>query len=1346
MYLKSIRRIALFLGFLLAFVTSMFAQSFESRDISNLFDIKPTIFRGDESLEAGVMLELNEQILTRIHRDADFNVRMDLPISYEETITLEMTKTSVLADGFILRSSSGDTLDYEAPVFYRGEIVGHEGFCAITVYNDHLAGLIAIKGKGDYNLGKIENQRNTDYVIFNDLHLKGEHTFECHTPDSPIQHGSHTVEELLEERYSTCVKVFVVGDYALFQDKGGVAEAADYIVAVYAEVAALYDAESIGIEISEILVLESPDGYPTDGTDPNNNNPLIALQQFKQNYPDFNGDLAHLFALGGYLMGGIAYTGVLCNENLNYAYMNIDSNFENYPTYSWTVEVVAHEMGHNFGSPHTHACAWGPNGDEQIDDCGSYYQVNVGLEPLQPGPNPPWTEDDGYSCYDENDLQIPNFGTVMSYCHLWWDIPGTNGIDLALGFGDEPGDLIRSNYNSAGCLTACTGGIEDPPIAEFESDVTEICVGDYVQFYDLSGNNPDEWLWYFEGGLPDQSTEQEPWVQYTVAGLFDVELLVTNSGGSDNMYLDDYIFVVEGPSSFFDFTLSDYSEVSFENMSENADGYYWDFGDGNISFEENPTHVYENDGTYTVTLFAEHNFCEEDMFSKTVQIVSPPEAGIIIPVDTGCDSLVVNFTDNSSPNVTDWAWTFEGGTPATSTQQNPTINFQAPGIYTVSLEVSNSLYSDVVEYTDTITILSSPTAAFDASVNGSTVTFTNNSMDENEVLWNFGDGNTSTEENPVYSYTESGTFTCELIVTNECGSDTTTMDIQISAMANAAFMVLKDTICVFDTAYFNSLSNTDNIQWIFESGSPSMSEIRDPKVVYDNPGTFMVTQYAYNQLGGDTLEIDNYITVLDNPSGSFSSTIDGYEASFSQLVTNATDFMWDFGDGSTTDVENPTHSYDEDGSYTVSLTIYGICDTVVFEENIEIANPPVAAFTFDVTGGCAPLTVQFTNQSSSNSDSFEWTFEGGTPAESNEQNPVVIFEDAGIFSVVLQSINEQGQDLMIMDDAIEVLGTPEIDFSYDSDLLTVSFSYTGDPDEFESWDFGDGNTSTMMNPTHTYAAEGYYEVTLYASNDCGTNELTQTVEATIKPEASFAFDNNAGCAPVTVNYTNETTGNPSSLVWLFEGGTPSSSIEENPTVEYYEGGTFSTQLIAFSANGNDTLTMNDIITVDAGPDPNFYFTMDGATVTFVNQTEDANSYIWNFGDGVASVEENPVHTFTANGTYTVTMYAKNDCGQKSKKVTIEITTVNTFEAYIQHFKLYPNPNDGRFELEMELAEQQVISIRIFDLIGKQIDQRKENLSSGFQKIYLDYSGLESGFYILEVGNDKASKRMKFAVQ
>ncbi len=197
--------------------------------------------------------------------------------------------------------------------------------------------------------------------------------------------------------------------------------------------ATLYANESINIAISEIFVWTSPDPYSKTSS-------VTALYQFKDLRPTYNGDLAHLAALGGNNIGGVAWLDVLCS-NYGYAYSNISSSYQNVPTYSWTVEVMTHEMGHNLGSNHTQWCGW--NGGA-LDNC---YTTEGGCSK---GPAP------------------KNGGTIMSYCHL------TNyGINFNNGFGPQPGDKIRAKVAAANCLDSGCGSTCDAPTGLAISNITQ---------------------------------------------------------------------------------------------------------------------------------------------------------------------------------------------------------------------------------------------------------------------------------------------------------------------------------------------------------------------------------------------------------------------------------------------------------------------------------------------------------------------------------------------------------------------------------------------------------------------------------------------------------------------------------------------------------------------------------------------------------------------------------------------------------------------------------------------------------------------------------------------------------
>jgi PKD repeat protein len=213
-----------------------------------------------------------------------------------------------------------------------------------------------------------------------------------------------------------------------------------------------------------------------------------------------------------------------------------------------------------------------------------------------------------------------------------------------------------------------------------------------------------------------------------------------------------------------------------------------------------------------------------------------------------------------------------------------------------------------------------------------------------------------------------------------------------------------------------------------------------------------------------------------------------------QSSGNPTSWAWNFGDGGTSNQQNPSHTFSNAGSYTVTLTVSNQCgsDSETKTNYITVYCAPVANFNGSPTNGCSPLTVQFNDQSTCNPTSWNWNFgDGGT---SNQQNPSHTFSNAGSYTVTLTVSNQCGSDSEIKINYITVLCVPIADFDCPPggtyplavDFLDLS---TGNPTSW-NWDFGDGESSSQQNPSHTYSIPGSFTVTLTVSNACGSDTKT----------------------------------------------------------------------------------------------------------------------------------------------------------------------------------------------------------------------------------------------------------------
>ena len=806
-----------------------------------------------------------------------------------------------------------------------------------------------------------------------------------------------------------------------------------------------------------------------------------------------------------------------------------------------------------------------------------------------------------------------------------------------------------------GCLTACGGNL--PPVADFVADKTDICVGESVQFTDLSTNSPTSWQWTFPGGTPGSSTQQNPIITYNTPGLYSVTLSVNNAAGGNTSTKTDYINVRAAPTAFFSHTQNGLT-VDFLDASTFATTWAWEFGDGGTSTLQNPSHTYAIDNVYIVTLTVT-NDCGTNIYMEPIIVGAAPTAGFTSDVTEGCIPLSVQYSDASMGNVTGWLWTFPGGTPAVSTLPNPMVVYTQVGTYDVTLQVENPLGTDVITIQNYITTETVPTAFYSYGINGLTVNFTNQTNNGDSYIWNFGDMNGSTEENPTHTYQNAGMYPVTLIALNNCGNDTIVQVIDLGAPPQAAFSADTVSGCAPLTVTYTdqSVNSPTNWEWAFPGGDPDSASTQNPVVTYHQGGIFDVTLIVSNGAGTDTIVQTAYINIDSTADADFSYTIGGHTVNFNNQSVAADSVHWDFGDGATSTNTNPTHTYLNDGVYTVTLiAVNNNCGADTMVQQITIATLPQAGFTADVTSGCAPLTVQFTNQSSNNVNTFQWSFPGGNPSSSSDPNPTVTYNQAGTYSVTLIVSNSVGSDTLTQNDIIVVSDVPSAGFTYMTNGATVNFTNTSADATSYFWDFGDSTSGNQSDPIHTYSEDGTYIVMLIATNGCGDDTIQQQVVIATPPQAGFSADVTDGCVPLTVQFTNQSSNNANTFQWSFPGGSPSSSSDPNPTVTYNQAGTYSVTLIVSNSVGSDTLAQNDIITVSDIPSAGFTYMTNGATVDFTNTSVDATSYFWDFGDSTTSNMESPSHTYTQDGMYTVTLISTNMCGDDTIQQNIMVVT------------------------------------------------------------------------------------------
>lgn len=887
-----------------------------------------------------------------------------------------------------------------------------------------------------------------------------------------------------------------------------------------------------------------------------------------------------------------------------------------------------------------------------------------------------------------------------------------------------------------------------PPTASFTAAPTSGCAPLTVLYTSTSTGNPSSYNWSFPGGIPSTSTVQNPSVVYNTSGLYSATLIATNAGGNNTITLSNFVNVNGVPGSSFTSNVNG-ATATFTNTTTNGTTYSWNFGDNTTSTLSNPTHTYTTDGTYTVVLTST-NACGTTTATQTVTVVTPPTAAFTANPTTGCSALTVTFNNQSSANALTYSWTFPGGSPSSSALANPTVVYNMPGQYTVTLVATNSAGTNTAVLTNYINATTVPTAGFTSATNGATVNFSNTSIGGTTYSWNFGDNGSSSQTNPSHTYTTDGTYTVVLTSTNGCGTSTASQTVTIVTPPIPGFTADNTSGCgPLSVQFINqSSANTTSVSWSFPGGTPSTSTQNNPMVVYNNPGTYSVTMTATNSAGSNTATITNLIQVAPEPEAAFTSIQNNATVTFSNSSNDANSYSWFFGDGGTSSLPEPTYTYTTDGVYTIVMVAANACGNDTATQTVTVVLPPTAAFMMSDNEGCAPFSVQFSNESSDNATSFGWTFVGGNPATSNVENPSVNWSQPGIYQAILTTSNAAGTATATSTITVNTL--PTAGFTSVTAGLSVQLTNTSTGADSYLWDFGDGTpTSTEENPVHDYGTTGSFTITLKVTNECGDVQFTQSVEIVGSPPAAqFTTESTKGCSPFTVQFNDASIGSPISWSWTFEGGSPTTSTDQNPVVTYATPGVYTVVLEASNLFGSDMLTLVDYITVQDLPQASFSYLPANDTVQFFNLSMNADSYQWNFGDGVGtSMEANPTYVYSAPGTYTVELTAINTCGAATLQQMVVVILVGTNEAeWLNSFRLYPNPNDGSFVIDMVGTPANEVAFTLYDASGRLIKRDVIGFDNGVLRQNFLYQELPQGIYNMHILAGNKSKHVKIIVQ
>ncbi len=705
-----------------------------------------------------------------------------------------------------------------------------------------------------------------------------------------------------------------------------------------------------------------------------------------------------------------------------------------------------------------------------------------------------------------------------------------------------------------------------------------------------------------------------------------------------------------------------------------------------------------------------------------------------------CEPASMEYTA-LAPNANTWEWTFAGGNPAVSTLQNPVVEYATTGVYNVTLEVSNGYGSNSSTVPVYVSVIPNAVANFQYAVNNHVVTFTFTGVSANTFQWDFGDGTPpATVANPTHTYPINGTYNVTLEVTNACGSNTITIPVTISVLPFVNFSAVPISGCQPLTVGFTNLStNAVSYNWSFPGGSPSTSTAANPTVVFNTPGFHTVTLEATNSAGTNTIVKNDYISADPLPVGGFTSSSNANTVTFTQQTNHADTILWNFGDGQTSNLWNPVHTYTTNDTFTVTQVLTNGCGTIQYNQQLIIAVPPQPSFTPSGPDTlCIAQGVQFVSTTTNNPQTYAWTFEGGSPATSADSMPYVVYQTPGLYDVTLVVTNQFGSSLVTISDQISVNSIPSVAFTYDVSGLEASFVSQVTNGDSLFWQFGDGQGTTGSQTVHTYTGEGTYTVSLKAENTCGDSMSVQQVPVYYFPAGGIQITEDTVCFAQDIQFQGQSASNTNQWSWSFPGGNPTSSSQQAPLVNYANPGQYTATLIVTNAVGSDTVEQSVSILEGALASADLLQNGFSVQCTFTGVNQD--SVLWAFGDGVISSILNPSHTYASPGTYLITLVAFHECGNDTivRQVTFLPSSLDDTGEF-SDVKIVPNPTSGVFLLHTEQAMLKEVTIEVRDLLGRRIELLTNAPLSAASPCLIDISVAEAGVYTIIVRSGDKSR-------
>lgn len=806
-------------------------------------------------------------------------------------------------------------------------------------------------------------------------------------------------------------------------------------------------------------------------------------------------------------------------------------------------------------------------------------------------------------------------------------------------------------------------------------------------------------------GANNTSIVQNPLHTFSGAGIFNVQLEVHNATGCIGTY-SGTVDVKAAPSAMFTATTACVGNMTsfFDNSSTATSttivSWNWDFGDpssgtNNISTLQNPTHTYQALNTYFVTLSVTNsNQCVKD---TVLPVVVNPKPQAMFQYTPACINGPTQFNDLSiAPGsaIQSWLWDFGCGTAAcTSTLQNPQYTFTSPGTYNVRLKVTN-LSGCVDSVIIPVVARPVPTAKFTYSsffCPAGKVNFQDISLAPASAIvnrqWIFEPGSTSSLPNPSYTFPATSTVTSypvTLIVTDTYGCRDTVLDSLVYVKPAFDFSFSYQMVCEGKPTPFVPLNLTPgdslySVSWNFgdpASGQNNTSILYRPTHIFTRPGTFYVKMKAFNS-DNCVDSIFKEVVVYAAPKPLFTSispqctdTIYFTDATVDPGTGTIAEWKWIWGDAQppliyNTPINPVVHTY-AIGTYSVTLAITntnGCVDSTVRS----VTKLPCISAVYSVTSVgslCAGTEVSFSDLSYPDNliSSWNWSWGDGNSTAYTTFTPIIkhTYTAGGTYTVTLV-VSAQPNGTTITSTMVQqviIRPTPVANFANSAVCLQLPSVFRDSSQTFGEknvtwlWEFGTGTSSvTASGETVSYVFDsaGYHNVQLIIANRFGCGDtITKRTRIYHLPKADF--ENTAACVGDTTYFTDLTLeGDTIITQWRWSFGYPAAypdiSFRQNTGYRYPETGDYNIGLIVQDRFGcKDTVEAS--IRVNVAPMAAFTiikgYNGKQGQVKLNNLSQDGKSYLWDFDNGKTSTEQNPVATYTDDGTYRIKLITTNE--------------------------------------------------------------------------------------------------------